>query len=78
MTKTTHINIQCPQCSQTDFELPDNVQDDDFVKCVFCGNQIMLCDLKEIGIKQAKEVVIPEVKREIEDFLAKAFKGFLK
>ena len=78
MTKTTHINIQCPQCSQTDFELPDNVQDDDFVKCVFCGNQIMLCDLKEIGIEQAKEAVIPEVKREIEDLLAKSFKGFLK
>ena len=78
MTRTTHINIQCPQCGQTDFELPDNVQDDDFVKCVYCGNQIMLCDLKEIGIEQAKEVVIPEVKREIKDFLEKSFKGFLK
>ena len=38
----------------------------------------MLCDLKEIGIEQAKEAVIPEIKREIEDLLAKSFKGFLK
>ncbi len=78
MSITTHINIQCPQCGQTDFEQPENVQDDDFVKCVFCGNQIMLCDLKEIGIEQAKEIVIPEVKKEIEEMFRKSLKGFRK
>lgn len=78
MIKTTHVTIQCPQCGHTDFEQPENVQDDDFVKCVFCGHQIMLCDLKEAGIEQAKEIVIPEAKKEIEEMLKNTFKSMLK
>ena len=78
MIKTKNIAIKCPQCGHTDFEQPDIVQDDDFVKCVFCGHQIMLCDLKEVGIEQAKQVIIPEAKKEIEAMLKKAFKGRLK
>lgn len=78
MVKTKSIAIQCPQCGNTDFEQPDNVQDDDFVKCVFCGNQIMLCDLKEAGIEQAKQAIIPEAKKEIETMLKKALKGKFK
>lgn len=76
MLKTTHINLQCPQCGQTNFEYPDNVQDDDFVKCVFCGHQIMLGDLKEVGIEQAKAVVLPEIKAEVIAMLKKSLKGF--
>lgn len=75
MIKTKNIPIQCPQCGHTDFEQPDNVQDHDFVKCVFCGYQIMLCDPKEAGIEQAKQVILPEAKKEIEAMLKKAFKG---
>lgn len=78
MVTTKNIDIQCPQCGRADFEQPDSVQDDDFVKCVFCGHQIMLCDLKEVGVQQAKEVVIPEVKKEIEEILKKMFKGKFK
>jgi hypothetical protein len=74
--KTDHIQIQCPECGHTEFEQPDNVQDDDFVKCNQCKFEVMLCDLKEVGIEQAKEVVIPEAKKEIEKMLKKALKGF--
>jgi hypothetical protein len=38
----------------------------------------MLADLKEVGVEQAKEIVIPEAKKEIEKMLKKAFKGRLK
>ena len=75
MIKTDHINIQCPECGHTEFEQADNVQDDDFVKCNQCMFEIMLSDLREVGIEQAKEVVIPEAKQEIEKMLNKAFKG---
>lgn len=73
MIKTTHVSIQCPECGHTEFEQPDNVQDNDFVKCNSCGFQIMLADLKEVDIEQAKEIVIPEAKKEIEKMLKKAF-----
>ncbi|MDO6617959.1 MULTISPECIES: hypothetical protein [unclassified Shewanella] len=76
MIKTESIQIQCPQCGETEFEQPDNVQDDDFVKCNHCKFEMMLADLKEVGIEQAKEVIIPEAKKEIENMLKKAFKGF--
>jgi hypothetical protein len=38
----------------------------------------MLSDLKEAGIDQAREIVIPEAKKEIEKMLKKAFKGLKK
>lgn len=78
MIETTHISIQCPECGHTKFEQPDNVQDDDFVKCDGCGFQIMLADLKEAGIEQTKEVVIPEAKKEIERRFKEIFKGRFK
>jgi len=78
MIKTKNIAIQCPQCGHTDFEKTNNVQDDDFVKCVFCGHKIMLCDLKEVGIDQATEVIIPEAKEEAEAMLKKALTGKFK
>ncbi|MBP0938980.1 hypothetical protein V2K16_01955 [Pseudomonas alliivorans] len=78
MIKTKLLAIQCPQCGHTDFEQPEDVQDDDFVKCVFCGHQIMLCDLKEASVSQAKEIIMPEAKKEIEKMLKKALKGKFK
>ena len=76
MIETDHIQIQCPECGHTEFEQPENIQDDDFVKCNECKFEIMLSDLKEVGIEQAKEIVIPEAKKEIEKILKNAFKGF--
>lgn len=75
MIETDHIKIQCPECGHTEFEQPENVQDDDFVKCNECKFEIMLSDLREVGIEQAKEIVIPEAKKEIEKILKNAFKG---
>lgn len=76
MLKADHISIQCPECGHTEFEQPDNVQDNDFVKCNQCGFEIMLSDLRGVGIEQAREVIILEAKKEIENVLKKAFKGF--
>lgn len=76
--KTSYIDIQCPQCGHTEFDQPENPKDDDFVKCNNCHFEIMLADLKEVGIEQAQEAVLPEAKAEIEKMLKKAFKGHFK
>lgn len=78
MLKTDHISIQCPECGHTEFEQPEDVKDDDFVKCCQCGFEIMLSDLKEVGMEQAKEAMRPEIKKESENMFKKAFKGHLK
>lgn len=76
MLKTDRIEIQCPQCGHNEFEHPENLQDNDFVKCNNCHFEIMLADLKEVGIEQAKDVIIPEVKLEAEKMFRNLFKGF--
>lgn len=78
MIKTDHISIQCPECGHTEFEQTEDVKDDDFVKCHQCGFEIMLEDLREVGIEQAREVVIREAKKESERMLKKSFKGRFK
>ena len=78
MIKTTQFSIQCPQCGAVDFQQPDDVQDDDLVTCDFCGLQINLSELKEVGLEQAKKIAIPEAKKLMEDMLKKAFKGRFK
>lgn len=75
---TKYIEIQCPECGGTEFEQPKEVQDSNFVKCHQCKFEIMLADLKEAGVEQAREIVIPEAKKEIENMIKKAFKGRLK
>lgn len=40
-----------PQCEHVEFEPPENVKDDDFVKCNSCQFAVMLADLKEVGIE---------------------------
>ena len=76
MIKTEHIDIQCPQCGHNEFKHPENLKDNDFVKCNNCHFEIMLADLKEVGAEQAREIVIPEAKAEIENMFKNAFKGF--
>lgn len=76
MLKTDRIEIQCPQCGHNEFEHPENLQDNDFVKCNNCHFEIMLADLKEVGVEQAKDVIIPEVKLEAEKMFRNLFKGF--
>jgi len=48
------------------------------VKCDFCGLEIKLCDLKDAGLEQAKQIVIPEAKKALEDIIRKKFKGMWK
>jgi len=76
MIKTDHIQIQCPECGHTEFEQPDNVQDDDFVKCNQCKFEIMLCDLREAGSEQVREIVIPAATKKFEKMLKKVSKRF--
>ena len=78
MLKTTHMSIQCPECGHTEFEQPDDVQDDSLVKCNQCDFVIMLCDLKEAGIEQARQIVIPEIKEAVSKMIKDAFKGKFK
>ncbi|WP_103894670.1 hypothetical protein [Pseudomonas sp. NFACC36] len=78
MIKTRQIPIQCPQCGNEEFSFPDDVQDDDMVACTFCGAEIILADLKEVGLEQAKAVAIPEAKKAMQDILKKTFKGRFK
>ncbi len=78
MLKIDHISTQCPECGNTEFEQPEDVKDNDFVRCHQCGFEIMLVDLREVGIEQARKVVIPEAKKEIEKMLKKALKGHIK
>lgn len=76
MTKTDRIEIKCPQCGHNEFEHPENLQENDFVKCDNCHFEVMLTDLKEVGFEQAKDVAIPEMKAEAEKLVKNLFKGF--
>ena len=75
MIETDCIEIQCPQCGHNEFQHPENLQDNDFVKCNNCHFEIMLADLKEVSFEQAKDIVIPEVKAEAEKIFRNLFKG---
>lgn len=78
MIKTKQFVIQCPQCGNEEFHVPENAHDEDIVKCGFCNFEVALFELRAIGIEQAKRVVIPEAKKAIEDMMKKAFKGWRK
>lgn len=75
MIKTEQVEIQCPQCGYNELECLDNMGDNDFIKCNNCHFEIMLSDLKEVGFEQAKEVVIPEVKAEVDRIFKNLFKN---
>lgn len=75
MIKTEQVEVQCPQCGYHEFENLDNMNDADFIKCNNCHFEIMLSDLKEVGIEQAKEIVIPEIKAEVDRVFKNLFKN---
>lgn len=70
--------IQCPQCGGTQFEQPQVVSDGDWVTCVTCAQFFPVHDIRQVGLDQAMEVVIPEIKDEVEKMLKGLFKGKLK
>ncbi|MDX9669565.1 MULTISPECIES: hypothetical protein [unclassified Pseudomonas] len=70
--------IQCPQCGGTQFEQPQVLTDGDWVTCVTCTQSFPLDDIGQVGLDQAMEVVIPEIKAEVEKMLEGMFKGKFK
>ncbi|KAB0514166.1 hypothetical protein [Pseudomonas koreensis] len=71
--------IQCPQCGGgIEFEQPQVLSDGDWVTCVTCTQSFPLDDIHQVGIDQAMEVVIPEIKAEVEKMLEGLFKGKFK
>lgn len=75
MLKTTQFHVQCAQCGNAEFLWPEHPQDDDFIKCNFCGYEVLLADLKQIGVEQVKAAVLPELKAEVMSALKKSLKG---
>ncbi|MBH3442328.1 hypothetical protein I5L59_01880 [Pseudomonas moraviensis] len=70
--------IQCPQCGGTQFEQPQVLSDDEWVTCVTCAQSFPVDDIRQEGLDQARNVVIPEIKTEVEKMLKGLFKGKFK
>lgn len=70
--KEIELNINCPQCGHTKFEMSEDLNDDDFVKCEECEFEIMLSDLKSAAIEDATDLIYDEVSK----ILKKSFKNF--
>ncbi len=68
------FSIPCPECGGTDFHLPDQLEDDSFVKCGQCGFEVMVCDLEEHGLYEAKEHVTKHVKQQLQKEIRRLFK----
>lgn len=68
------FNIPCPQCGGTAFHLPEPLEDDSFVKCDQCGFEVMVCDLREHGLHEAKDHVTKQVQEQLQKELRKFFK----
>lgn len=49
-------SMQCPQCGQTEFEIPENVQEHDLVKCNFCYYELTVCDLRGANAEQIEKI----------------------
>lgn len=59
------FQVPCPKCGGTDFEIPENMEDSSFVKCVKCGFEAVLEDLREHGTELAKNYAIDEIKKQM-------------
>lgn len=75
---TEHHTVQCPQCGGDQFETLETIRESDWVTCVTCTQSFPLDDIREAGIEQAKAVVIPEIKAEVEKIFKDIFKGKFK
>lgn len=58
-------SMQCPQCGQTEFEIPDNVQEYDLVKCNFCHYELTVNDLHAANVEQVEQIVHDNAKEVI-------------
>ncbi|WP_339434527.1 hypothetical protein [Pseudomonas orientalis] len=78
MIKAQQFVIQCPQCGNEEFHIPHDAQDEDVVKCGFCNFEIVLAELREVGLEQARKVLLPEAKIALDNMLKSALKGWKK
>lgn len=58
-------SMQCPQCGQTEFEMSDNVQVHDLVKCNFCHYELTVNDLRAANVEQVEQIVRDNAKEVI-------------
>jgi len=70
-----HHTIQCTQCGGTKFEVPQVLHDGEWVTCTTCTQSFPLDDIRQAGLDQAREIVIPQVKAEMEKIFKNLFKG---
>ncbi len=76
MRLPTEYKIQCPECGGTDFARPDAGAPNEWVSCATCTQEFALDELRQVGVQQAKEAIIPLVRQEIEASLKKAVKNW--
>lgn len=68
--------MQCPQCGGEQFEMPENPQDHDWVRCDFCNYKLTVADLKEANQEQMAAVAKELAKEVIGDQMKKLKKRF--
>ena len=72
--KEIKFEILCPKCGHNKYqseEKKENLEQDSFVKCESCGFEIMLGDLREPFLEEAKTRAVSEVKKEFEKMFKK-------
>ena len=69
-----NYSVPCPDCGGTDFQFPDDADDDSFVTCDQCSLEITVADLREHGLDHAKEHAVEQIRAELKKKLGKFFK----
>lgn len=72
--KTQKYSMQCPQCGGEQFEMPENPQDHDLMRCNFCNHKLTVAELKEANHEQ----MMAATKEQAQEPLAEQIKKFRK
>lgn len=72
--RTQQYSMQCPQCGGEQFEMPENPQDYDLVRCNFCNHKLTVAELKEANHEQMMAVA----KEQAQEPLAEQIKSLKK
>lgn len=68
---TLQLTMQCPQCGHEQFEMPENPQEYDLVKCNFCNYELTVIALREANQEQIMAAAKEHAKKAIEAQLKK-------
>lgn len=74
--RTQQYSMQCPQCGGEQFEMPDNPQDHNWVKCNFCNHKLTVADLKEVNQEQIAAVAKELAEKVLDKQIKKIKKKF--